>query len=40
MVTHDLQIARNASRIVTMRDGRLVEDSRWAAEGRADREGV
>jgi putative ABC transport system ATP-binding protein len=40
MVTHDLQIARNASRIVTMSDGRLVEDSRWSAEGRPDHEGV
>jgi putative ABC transport system ATP-binding protein len=29
MVTHDLGIARNASRIVTMRDGRLVDDSSW-----------
>ncbi|MEA2922165.1 MAG: putative transport system ATP-binding protein [Bradyrhizobium sp.] len=40
MVTHDLQIARNASRIVTMRDGRLVEDSRRLTEDRLDHEGV
>jgi putative ABC transport system ATP-binding protein len=30
MVTHDLSIAKNASRIVTMSDGRLVNDSTWS----------
>lgn len=34
MVTHDLQIARNAARIVTMSDGRLVDDSS-SAGGKA-----
>lgn len=29
MVTHDLAIAKHASRIVTMSDGRLVDDSCW-----------
>jgi putative ABC transport system ATP-binding protein len=33
MVTHDLQIARNAARIVTMSDGRLVDDSSQVGEG-------
>lgn len=36
MVTHDLGIARNASRIVAMSDGRLVNDSKWP-EGRPGR---
>lgn len=33
MVTHDLQIAKNAARIVTMSDGRLVDDSSRVGEG-------
>jgi putative ABC transport system ATP-binding protein len=33
MVTHDLQIAKIAARIVTMSDGRLVDDSRRVGEG-------
>jgi putative ABC transport system ATP-binding protein len=38
MVTHDQQLARSASRIVTMRDGQVVADTgRGPVEGRAER---
>jgi putative ABC transport system ATP-binding protein len=37
MVTHDLQIAKNAARIVTMSDGRLVDDTGRAGARRANR---
>ncbi len=34
MVTHDEQVARHASRIIRLFDGRIVEDTRIAAPRR------
>jgi putative ABC transport system ATP-binding protein len=35
MVTHDMSVARSCQRIVTLRDGRVVDDSRAAVVGAA-----
>lgn len=32
IVTHELEVARRAQRVIQLRDGRLVEDGAWAGE--------
>ena len=38
MVTHDAEVARRCSRIVWLRDGRIIDDTGIAAEASAARE--
>ncbi len=34
MITHDLELAKQADRVLNMEDGRLVEIRRWSKEGK------
>ena len=34
MITHDLELAKQADRVLNMEDGRLVEIQRWSKEGK------